>query len=73
MRQTYNSEWAGLMRRAFDLDVLCCPNCNGRMRVLALIESPKVASRILRDLGVRDHPAAIAPARGPTPTFDDVA
>jgi hypothetical protein len=69
----YSSEWARLMRRAFDLDVLRCPNCSNRMRVLALIERPQTARRILRHLGMRDHPPPIAPARIPDTSFDDVA
>jgi hypothetical protein len=35
--------WADLMRRAFELDVLACPRCGGRMRVLATIEDPHLA------------------------------
>jgi hypothetical protein len=61
------------MRRAFDLDVLKCPSCAGRMRVLALIESPQIARRILRHLGLRDHAPPIAPARELPDPFDDVA
>jgi len=61
------------MRRAFDLDVLCCPKCSGRMRVLSLIEHPRTARRILRHLGMRDHPPPIARARIPDSSFDDVA
>ena len=29
--------WASLMKRAWDLDVLVCPRCSGRMRVIATI------------------------------------
>jgi hypothetical protein len=58
--------WARLMQRAFDIDVLVCPACRGRMRLLALIEKPGAARRILRHLGMRDHPPPIAP-----PRFDD--
>jgi hypothetical protein len=43
------------------------------MRVLALIERPRIACRILRHLGMRDHPPPIAPARMPETSFDDVA
>jgi uncharacterized protein YbaR (Trm112 family) len=61
------------MRRAFELDVLCCPKCSGRMRVLALIDHPRTARRILRHLGMRDHAPPIAPARLPHTTVADVA
>jgi hypothetical protein len=32
-----NWAWADLMRRVFDLDVLACPRCGGRMSVIATI------------------------------------
>lgn len=31
--------WADLMRRAFEVDVLACPRCGGRLRLVALLES----------------------------------
>lgn len=42
--------WADLMRRAFERDVLACPRCGGRMRLLATIEDPRVIRRILAHL-----------------------
>ena len=39
-------DWAGLLRRTFELDVLHCP-CGGRRRVLAVITSPDIARKIL--------------------------
>ena len=51
--------WAALMRRAFDLDVLRCPRCAGRMQLIATIEDPAVIHRILAHLGLprrRDDP-----------------
>ncbi len=44
--------WADLMRRAFDIDVLACPRCGGRMRLLATIEDPRVIRQILAHLGL---------------------
>ena len=35
------------MRRAFDVDVLACPRCGGRLRLLATIEDPGVIGEIL--------------------------
>ena len=29
--------WASLMKRAFDFDVLVCPKCSGKMKVLSVI------------------------------------
>jgi hypothetical protein len=44
--------WAELMRRAFEIDVLACPRCHGRVRLVACIEAPAVTARILRHLGL---------------------
>jgi hypothetical protein len=44
--------WADLLQRVFAVDVLACPNCGGRMRVLATIEDPPVVRRILTHLGL---------------------
>jgi hypothetical protein len=40
------------MRRAFDLDVMRCPRCAGRMQLIATIEDPAVIQRILAHLGL---------------------
>ncbi len=42
--------WAALMHRAFDLDVLACPRCGGRMRLIATTHDPAVIRRILAHL-----------------------
>jgi hypothetical protein len=56
--------WALLMRRAFDLDVLRCPRCGGRMQLIATIDDPAVIQRILAHLGL---PSAREDARAPFP------
>ncbi len=60
--------WAALMRRAFDLDVLRCPRCAGRMELIATIEDPAVIAQILAHLevpGARDGPASAAAVSSP--------
>jgi hypothetical protein len=57
------------MRRAFDLDVLQCPRCGGRMRLVALVRDTRATHRILRHLGMRAHPPPIAPAHIPDTDF----
>lgn len=54
--------WADLMRRAFEIDVLACPRCGGRMRLVATIEDPRVIRQILARLGL---PAEVPPPRPP--------
>jgi hypothetical protein len=48
--------WANLMRRAFDLDVLACPRCGGRLRLLGTIEDPVAIRAILGSLAVSAEP-----------------
>jgi Putative transposase len=56
-------EWSLLMKRSYALDVLCCPRCQGPMRLIAVIDNELVARRILLHLGLM----ARAPPRGPLP------
>ena len=57
--------WAALMQRTFGFDVLACPRCGGRLRLIALIEDAAVVGRILRHLGVATEVPAPRPARAP--------
>jgi hypothetical protein len=55
--------WAALMRRVFDLDVLACPRCGGRLRLIATVADPAVVGKIRAHLGLL-HPAD-SPGRAP--------
>ena len=62
---TYRLKWALLIRRVFAVDILACRRCQGRMRVLAVIEEPEVVTKILEHLGLPSVPIDTAPARAP--------
>ena len=55
--------WAELLRRTFAIDVLACPGCGGRLRLLATIEQGAVVEKILTHLGLATGPPPPAPAR----------
>jgi hypothetical protein len=57
--------WADLMRRAFGFDVLACPRCGGRLRLIALIDESAVTQRILRHLGLPTEVPEARSARAP--------
>jgi hypothetical protein len=61
--------WAALLARVFAVDVLRCPRCAGRMRILALLTEPDPIAAILAHLGLPTAPPAVASARAP-PTLD---
>ena len=47
-----NRTWADLMQRSFGFDVLACPRCAGRLKLVALIQDGPVIQRILRHVGM---------------------
>ncbi len=63
-------QWAELMRRTFGVDVLACPRCGGRLRLVALIEQASVVQRILRHLGLPTEVPESRPARAPPRLLD---
>jgi len=52
--------------RSFSVDVLECPKCHGRLRMIAVITEREAARRILAHLGLPTEPPPIARARDPT-------
>ncbi len=61
--------WAALMHRAFAVDVLACPHCGGRLRLIATLHDPAVIRKILAHLGrppSEERPGPAPPAPGAT-------
>ena len=57
-----NYTWSELMKRVWELDVLECPRCFGRMRILAAIHPPDATRRILECLGLPSRAPPVARA-----------
>jgi hypothetical protein len=55
--------WADLLRRTFEIDILACPDCGGRLRLLATIEDPEVVAKILAHLDLPIEAPEPSPAR----------
>ena len=80
------ASWAHLLRRSHDIDVLSCPKCHGRLRLMARPGDPRrlraaaapgtplrdqaQVRRVLRHFGRPTEPPPIAKARDPA---DDCA
>jgi ribosomal protein S27E len=56
--------WAQRLKRVFAIDIESCPECGGKLRVMACIEDPQLIARILGHVQDRDDRSAAA-ARGP--------
>ncbi len=63
-------DWATLLHRTFDVDVLECPTCHGRLRVLGLVTNTHLARSILEYLGLPTDAPRAARARDPTELDD---
>ena len=50
------------MKRVFEVDVLVCDRCRGRMRILAAIHSADAIRAILECLGLPSRAPPISPA-----------
>ena len=49
------------MQRAFELDVLACPRCGGRLRLIATLEDPREIRDVLDALALSTEPVDRAP------------
>jgi hypothetical protein len=58
-------DWATLLQRTYDIDALRCP-CGGRLRIVELLSTPKVARARLKELGLDATIPIVARARAPT-------
>ena len=66
-----NRSWAELMQRSFGFDVLACPRCPGRLKLVALIREPVVIQRILRHLRLPEDRPVMRPSRDPPLPLDE--
>ena len=51
--------------RARAVDVLACPTCQGRMKLLGLVKNPAIISRTLATVGEATEVPRRSPGRGP--------
>jgi hypothetical protein len=64
--------WSELMRITFQLDVLACPRCGGRLRHIATVLDVRVARRILEHLVLPARAPPELPPRDPPPFWPAV-
>jgi len=55
--------WACLRKRVFDIDMEYCPNCGGRLQIIAVIVDPAVITKILTHLYLAARALPRSPAR----------
>ena len=57
--------WAELLARTFSVDVLACPRCQGRLKLLAMVTDPASITRYLAAVGEATELPRRSPSRGP--------
>jgi hypothetical protein len=67
-KQHSNMTWAQRLKRVFNIDIEVCPECEGKVRVIASIEDPQVIKKILNHLGLESRAPTPWLPRGPPAT-----
>ncbi len=63
--------WAELLQRIFEVDALRCPRCGTSMRLVAAIEDPAVARKILECLDLPARAPPLMPASADEPAWHE--
>jgi hypothetical protein len=63
VRKSGYRPWAELLERTFAVDVLTCPSCQGRMRLLAVVKNPLSIARYLAAAGELTEVPSRSPPR----------
>ena len=64
-QQSSKMTWAQRLKRVFNIDIETCPECSGKVKVIASIEDGQVIKEILNHLGLESRAPTPWPARGP--------
>ena len=51
-KKSCSKKWASLIKKIYEVDPLECPVCHHEMRIIALIEEPKLVKKILKHLNL---------------------
>ncbi len=53
--------WRECIKKIWEVDPLCCPNCSGEMKIISFITEPLVIRQILEHLGLWKKPSRDPP------------
>ena len=65
--------WAALLKRTYKVDVFQCPNCDGRMQLISVLECTQVIFETLTAMGISPRAPQILPARSSNDLFSEYA
>lgn len=50
-RRIPSKQWRECIKKIYEVDPLCCPNCGGEMKIISFITDQQVIRQILKHLG----------------------
>ena len=65
MRDARIGDGLNLQKKTFAFDVLRCPKCQGRMKLIAMVTGPASVARYVKIVDEATQPPPRAPPRGP--------
>lgn len=74
-RKGFRKNWARLVQKIYEVDPLICPKCQGKMKIIAIIDQYYLIKKILKYLGLwlRNHdPPKKKTKHIPEVTYDDL-
>jgi hypothetical protein len=63
--------WARLIQKVYEVDLLTCPKCFGKMKAISVIEDEEVIKKILKHLGLWDKKARPPPKATSPPNIQE--
>ena len=63
-RRPVRLSWAKLHKRVFEIEMERCPNCGGKLKIIAAVLEQSVIEKIITHLGLQARAPPRAPARG---------
>jgi Putative transposase len=63
--------WAALLKRTYKIGVYQCPNCDGRMQLISVVECSQITLETLTAMGISPRAPPILPARDSKDLFSD--
>ena len=64
--------WAQLLKRVFAIDIETCPDCGGKLRVIACVEEPALIRKILGHVRAREA-LVVLEARAPPADHEEAS
>lgn len=65
LSEFHEAEMRSTAEFRFNIDMERCPNCQGRLTIIAAIEDPSTIAKILKHLGLPARAPPRAPAKNP--------